>query len=151
MRPAVIPFFSDELFRWCCWDESGVSDGWERKIKYNVKEYEQLVGRVEEIVERLQVRAVDVEKVAWVLGRAGADMDIGGKEEEAEQAKSKDDGGFKDKKLVNEKPDKETAKKQSEDAKEIVFEQASTKRTKRKARASISPVEGVRKSTRLKK
>ncbi|KAG9190762.1 hypothetical protein G6011_08850 [Alternaria panax] len=49
LRPAEIPFFSDEMFRWCVWDEQIGSEkegkGWQRKIKYNLKEYEMLLER----------------------------------------------------------------------------------------------------------
>ena len=70
-----VPFFSDELFRWVCWDEKG---GWTRKIKYNVKEYEMLWDGVRDLRERLgrEVRAVDLEKVGFVCGRLGMDEDL---------------------------------------------------------------------------
>lgn len=75
-NPDNIPFFSDEVFRWCMWDESGKPGGWSRPIKYNVKEYEALLGRVGELVQRLEVRAVDIERVAWVLGKEGVDVGV---------------------------------------------------------------------------
>lgn len=72
--PENVPFFSDELFRWICWDEKS---GWGRKIKYDVKEYKELFEGVETVRERLKresgekegFRAVDLEKGAFVLGR----------------------------------------------------------------------------------
>jgi hypothetical protein len=73
--PETVPFFSDELFRWCTWDEPGSPNGWQRKIKYNIKEYEVLLKKVDTLVKRLNVQAVDAEKVAWVLGKAGIDID----------------------------------------------------------------------------
>lgn len=73
--PGQVPFFSDELFRWTMWDESGKPGGWQRVIKYSAKEYEALVKRVAKLVERLDVRAVDAEKVAWVLGKEKVDLE----------------------------------------------------------------------------
>ena len=70
----VVPFFSDELFRWC-FVEDGNGKGWDRKIKYDVKEYVQLYARVQELRQRFKnsfdrdVPAVEIEKVAYVLGK----------------------------------------------------------------------------------
>lgn len=72
--PDRAPFFSDELFRWCFY-EAGTRKGWDREIKYNLKEYLQLFEKVQDLRERLlaeyeyDVSAVDVEKVAYVLGK----------------------------------------------------------------------------------
>ncbi|CAO2658732.1 Nn.00g064550.m01.CDS01 [Neocucurbitaria sp. VM-36] len=148
MRPETVPFFSDELFRWCCWDEAGSPGGWGRKIKYNVKEYEQLSARVQEIVKRLGVRAVDVEKVAWVLGKDKVNV-TDGEEGEREQSDIKGDDVEDTKEVVKEKTSKKPAKKLSDDVK--TNSSTSIKGTKRKAREPISPVEGVRKSSRTKK
>jgi hypothetical protein len=134
-KPDEVPFFSDELFRWCVWDEEGSPGGWQRKIKYNVKEYEQLVEGVRALRERLggKVIAVDVEKVAWVLGREGVDVDVPG------------DG--------DEDVGEETAEKA--EAEESVTEKVEMKEvkkgTKRKVAKSEAPSEGTRKSTRTKK
>lgn len=70
-----VPFFSDELFRWVCWDEQA---GWKRKIKYDMKEYGMLWEGVERLREKLgrKVKAVDLEKVAYVCGRLGADKKL---------------------------------------------------------------------------
>jgi hypothetical protein len=46
--------------------------GWNRTIKYNKKEYGEFIRRVQGVIERLGVRAVDVERVGWVLGREKA-------------------------------------------------------------------------------
>ena len=150
MRPETVPFFSDELFRWCCWDEPGSPGGWGRKIKYNMKEYEQLLGHIKALVKRLGVRAVDVEKVAWVLGREKVDVSFG-EEGEAKQNSTKAEDEGKEKELVNEKAGKKVAKKQPDDVKGNAAKQASSKGTKRKAKEPVSPVGGVRKSTRTKK
>ncbi|ORX98541.1 hypothetical protein BCR34DRAFT_496052 [Clohesyomyces aquaticus] len=72
-----VPFFSDELLRWCMWDEG---EGWKRKIKYDIKEYAELAERIREVRKRLDVSAVEMERVAWVLGRNGVDMPAGSAE-----------------------------------------------------------------------
>ncbi|KAK3670532.1 hypothetical protein LTR78_009636 [Recurvomyces mirabilis] len=64
-----IPFFSDELFRWAFWNKSG----WEQKIKYTAKEYIELYTRVQEFRKRLDVPALSVEKVAYVLGKTAVE------------------------------------------------------------------------------
>jgi hypothetical protein len=131
--PDVVPFFSDELFRWCIWNESASPGGWQRKIKYNVKEYEMLLEKVDKLIERLGVRAVDVERVAWVLGKEGVVID------------DEDHGAGDEEK--NEKIEAEV----EEDAKEKEPRKPDTKGTKRKASESKPPVEGTRKSTRTKR
>ncbi|KAM7206769.1 Protein of unknown function (DUF1479) domain containing protein [Rhypophila sp. PSN 637] len=56
-------FFADEAFYWLC---CGGSKG---PIKYNLKEYMTLHDRAQAVSERLGVKAVDVERVAFVLMR----------------------------------------------------------------------------------
>lgn len=131
--PDTVPFFSDELFRWCAWDESGSPNGWQRKIKYNAKEYELVLAKVSALVKRLNVRAVDAEKVAWVLGKEGVNAD---EEKEEEIAKPK---------AVKE----DTEEDQIADTK--APKQKSKAGTKRKASEAKTPAEGTRKSTRTKK
>ncbi|MCJ1361620.1 hypothetical protein MMC16_000720 [Acarospora aff. strigata] len=74
--PSNVPFFSDELYRWICWDEG--KGGWGRGIRYEVAEYRSLVEGVGVVLGRLRgeggggdggVGAVELEKVAFVLGR----------------------------------------------------------------------------------
>jgi hypothetical protein len=79
LAPDWCPFFSDELYRWCVWDESdnGKGRGWKRKIAYTDKQYRVLFNKVWDARERLGVSAVEIEKVAWVLGRTGVDLDAG--------------------------------------------------------------------------
>lgn len=73
-NPKMAPFFSDELYRWCFWQE-GKGNGWDRTIKYTRKEYLALFVQVQRLRERLQlqssseVTAVELEKVAYVLGK----------------------------------------------------------------------------------
>jgi hypothetical protein len=89
--PDTAPFFSDELFRWCLF-EDGTGKGWDRKIKYDVKEYLELYDRVQEIKIRFKksfdrdVSAVEIEKVAYVLGKTatGGDSSANNKKRKAE-------------------------------------------------------------------
>ena len=73
-RPDQVPFFSDEAYRWIMHTGSSSSGGWDRPIKYNLKEYMEYVKGVSQLIERLDenVKAVDVERVGWVLGREKA-------------------------------------------------------------------------------
>lgn len=70
--PCLIPFFSDELFRYLQWEE-GKLQGWDRKIKYTLKEYMALYDKVLELRTRLESEAKvklsvqDLEKVAYVI------------------------------------------------------------------------------------
>lgn len=70
------PFFSDELFRWVCWDEA--RGGWKRKIKYDKKEYSMLWEGVKALRNRLGegVSAVDLEKCAYVCGKLAVDKKL---------------------------------------------------------------------------
>jgi hypothetical protein len=69
-------FFGDEVFRWLCWSEpqKGAS-GWGRKIAYNASEYKTLDKLASTLTARLNVEAVEVEKVGYVLGKENADID----------------------------------------------------------------------------
>ena len=157
--PDEVPFFSDEVFRWVMWGEKYATTGaagkvgtvkttaaaavvpagprgWKRPIGYNAKEYGEVVERVGEVVRRLGVRAVECERVAWVLGREG--VDVG--EEEGE-------GGEVEAGKLEEKGEENvvgSAKGESKD--EVPLK----KSTKRKADDGKPPVEGVRRSSRRK-
>ena len=78
--PDQAPFFSDELFRWAFWD-SGKGKGWDRPIKYTPKEYLELFQQVQELRERLEVKAVEAEKVAYVLGKRSSGIVKASKDE----------------------------------------------------------------------
>lgn len=145
MCPATIPFFSDELYRWCGWDQSGSPAGWDRKIKYNAKEYQMLLGHVEFRMKQLGVKAVDMEKVAWVLGKEKARVFTGEEADVGDVDIKRDEEG-----MIEEIGGK-AVKKRADDGGAKVSKEASTKGTKRKAREPISPVKGVRKSSRTKK
>jgi hypothetical protein len=131
--PGAVPFFSDELFRWSTWDEPGSPNGWQRKIKYNAKEYELLLKNVDVLVKRLNVQAVDAEKVAWVLGKESVDVD-------AEDDDAIDEAVLHAGEAEFEADVERTAPKQR-------FKSG----TKRKASEKNPQSEGTRKSTRTKK
>lgn len=59
--PGDVIFFGDEAFYWLC------GDGKRCPIKYNAKEYRQLNQSLRNLAERLHVKAVDAERVAYVL------------------------------------------------------------------------------------
>ncbi|KAK4242649.1 hypothetical protein C8A03DRAFT_39990 [Achaetomium macrosporum] len=63
---ANVLFFSDEAFYWLC------CDGSKAPIKYTQKEYAELNARAKALTKRLGVKAVDVERVAFVLMRQPA-------------------------------------------------------------------------------
>jgi hypothetical protein len=65
--PDDVTFFSDEAFYWLC------CDGKIAPIKYNAKEYRELDVEASKLAKRLSVRAVDVEKVAFVIMRQDDD------------------------------------------------------------------------------
>jgi hypothetical protein len=90
--PEHVPFFSDEMFRWLHWDgknADGTSNGikqagkgWSRQIGYTMKEYESLCLKGEQLQKRLSAGAksvdfLDIEKVAYVLGKEKADINEG--------------------------------------------------------------------------
>jgi hypothetical protein len=58
--PDCIPFFQDEMFAWFFPDAG--------KLKYNLKEYQLLFEAVTPVLTRLSCKAVELEKVAYVLG-----------------------------------------------------------------------------------
>ena len=74
--PQNVPFFSDELFRWLHWEDAK-NKGWDRSIKYSLKEYKQLLERMGELRERLkedggdaeEVSAEDIEKAAYNIAK----------------------------------------------------------------------------------
>ncbi|KAF2794684.1 hypothetical protein K505DRAFT_349155 [Melanomma pulvis-pyrius CBS 109.77] len=128
--PEAVPFFSDELLRWVTWEEGG---GWKRKIKYDVKEYAVLVQGVGKLRERLGVKAVDVERVAWVLGREGRDVGAGGGEggEKTEEEVTPNDGAKKSKSVKGKDETKvvgKGVKRKTEDGKTSEGARRSTRR-----------------------
>lgn len=59
--PENVIFFADEAFYWLC------SNGKRNPIKYNSKEYMDLTQKAQDLAKRLSVKAVDIERVAYVL------------------------------------------------------------------------------------
>ena len=64
-HPAEVPFFSDEAYYWLC------NDGRPESLKYNMKEYDMLIAESRHLMKRLDVSALDTEKVAYVLMKQG--------------------------------------------------------------------------------
>lgn len=88
--PINIPFFSDELFRYLHWSEAKAK-GWDRKINYSMKEYKDLYDRTQTLRQRLEkdsgnaVKAIDLEKMAYAIGKgAQKQKDLGKDTEEDE-------------------------------------------------------------------
>ena len=71
--PQSVPFFSDEAYRWLTCATSG--DPWTSNIKYNAKEFRQMLEASLGLCKKLGVDAVDVERVGWVLGHEKATLD----------------------------------------------------------------------------
>lgn len=67
-QPSFIPVFSDEGFRWALFEEK-IGAGWDRKIKYDAKEYAVYLEKMSEVAGRLGVEIEEVERVGFVLGR----------------------------------------------------------------------------------
>lgn len=63
--PDNVIFFADEAFYWLC------SNGRKDPIKYNANEYKALSQKAHELAARLGVKAVDIERVAYVLMNQG--------------------------------------------------------------------------------
>ncbi|KAH8883878.1 hypothetical protein GQ53DRAFT_771408 [Thozetella sp. PMI_491] len=61
--PEKAIFFADEAFYWLCCDSK------KDAIKYNGKEYKALSERTAVLAKRLRVKAVDIERVAFVIIR----------------------------------------------------------------------------------
>lgn len=154
-QPDTVPFFSDEVFRWTHWDEKGKT-GWGRSIKYNVSEYKEIVATVEELRKRLGVAAVDVEKVAYVLGKEGVDVDAemdegSGDEAEDKTAGTKIEEDDKVKKTEDEKDSKVGVVEGTEyKSKGDLASLTAKKGAKRKAEDAKAPAEGTRRSARRK-
>lgn len=92
--PQCVPFFSDEAYRWLTYTSG---DPWTSSIKYNAKEYRNMLQASLELCKRLGMDAVDVERVGWVLGHEKAKLDqVNGskrKQQEEEQEDAKEAPG----------------------------------------------------------
>jgi len=67
--PEDVIFFADEAFYWLC------CGGAKSPIKYNNKEYADLNSKARALSKRLGVKAVDIERVAFVLMRQQEEED----------------------------------------------------------------------------
>lgn len=89
--PVNVPFFSDELYRYLHWSEVK-SKGWDRKINYTMKEYRDLYDKTQELRQRLEkesgdvVKAIDLEKMAYALGKHAQHKKEGGVDDENDKA-----------------------------------------------------------------
>jgi hypothetical protein len=64
------------VFRWLSWEEPPKGPkGWGRRIGYTLSEYRQLDRLVGDFVKRLDVKAIEVEMVGYVLGKEEIDVD----------------------------------------------------------------------------
>ena len=166
LQPAEIPFFSDELFRWCVWDEEvgGAKEGkgWQRKIRYNLKEYDMLLERVKKLGPRLRqelgqkdttASAMDIERVAWVLGKEGVDVGVQDDEgvDEGTQVDEKKEKHEDEKEKKEEWEQDVPATKENDGDEEKVKKLAAKKGVKRKASEAKQPTEGTRRSMRTRK
>jgi hypothetical protein len=105
----AVPFFGDELFRWVC-----RAGDWGAKIAYSEKEYGLLWEGARKLAERVGrgdgVKMVELEKAAWVCGRAGVGGRVDGEKayvKEGEGGAEKTGGyaaGDKTKEAVEAKP-----------------------------------------------
>lgn len=142
--PDNAPFFSDELFRWVFWEE-GTGKGWDRQIKYTLKEYLELFERVQDRVSEGTLKAVDLERSAYVLGKtaAGKEGNIG--KNAAEKGATQGGSQPKDKKR----------KVKSEDADDVEPLAKKSRETpdgtQKKTKPTREQTAGTRSSTRLKK
>ncbi|KAK4451775.1 hypothetical protein QBC34DRAFT_378181 [Podospora aff. communis PSN243] len=116
-------FFADEAFYWLCL--GGVKGG----IKYTAKEYAMLSEKAKGVCERLGVRAVDVERVAFVLMReVGESMKEKGRGKEKKDVVKVEEG----KKGVSKAPVKAQGKRKAAAADESEDVKADpTRRSKR--------------------
>jgi hypothetical protein len=144
--PDNLPFFSDELFRWICWD---VQEGWQKKIKYDIKEYKELWEGLRKLKSRLggEISTVDLERCAWVIGKVATDkklQEVVSENSEAWTVKmfsAKDEGKpAEGKKAVAEKKVKPvTEKKEPAKRKATVAEEDAEPTTKTKSAAKKGP------------
>ena len=82
------------MFRWLSWDETPKGPkGWSRRIGYTLSEYRQLDQLAEHIVKRLEVKAIEVEMVGYVLGEETVDVDAQRMKGVATKVEEKEIGG----------------------------------------------------------
>jgi hypothetical protein len=131
------------------WDEPGTPGGWKRGIKYNNKEYEELLKRMGELRKRLGVRADHCEKVAWVLGKEGVDLDAAETEMESGNTVTEKEEDVKEGEVGEDvKKQTATAKPVPKASRKETKTPAKEKGAKRKAEEEKLAPEEVRRSGR---
>lgn len=144
--PDTAPFFSDELFRWCFYQD-GKGKGWDREIKYNLKEYLELFEKVQQLRARFEgdfkrfVSAVEIEKVAYVLGKQSV-VSTGSETKHGQKRKMKEESGEASKTTRIDPQEMETASQTSNNANGT---------EKRKGKAKVAQTEPTRRSQRTAK
>ncbi len=99
--PGSVIFFADEAFYWLC------CDGKKESAKYNTKEYKTLSGRAASLAKRLNVKAVDIERVAFVIVREHDDPgEAATKPSQSKSSQSKSTAPAKAPKKEKEQPEK---------------------------------------------
>jgi hypothetical protein len=152
-KPDDVPIFSDEAFRWVFF-EPGVGRGWDRKIKYDLKEYTQFVGKVKEIAERLKVKPNEVEIAGFVLGKGGLvkEESHGNVVEEKDRIKEKGEDTIENDqvKVAVEVPETPITKRKraTDDNQTDSPKKATTKQTKR-LRTTEKPAKAIASSGRV--
>lgn len=134
--PETLPFFSDELFRWAFWDSKSGA-GWDRKIKYSVKEYRELKEKVDELRDRIGKGAIEAEKVAYVLGKRELNLSTSLKSDQVSQETDASD-------IASRKPVPEKSKASDKNPKRKVaqvatLDEPSKAEPKRKKQKSVVP------------
>jgi hypothetical protein len=118
--PERVAFFGDEAFYWLC------SGGKKSPIKYNAKEYQALHEETQKLRDRLGVRAVDVERVTYViLNEKGEESPA--RVEDSKSRAAKEEPGAK----TSKQPVAKRKKEPVEETKEAVTSARRSKRTKR--------------------
>lgn len=134
--PEKLPFFSDELFRWAFWDRKSGS-GWDRKIKYSVKEYRELKEKVDGLRDRLGKGAIEAEKVAYVLGKREVDLSTPQKSGQVSR-KSDASDSIPPKNAANETKASHTDSKRKTDQVATPDEPSRPELTKKKPKTTVS-------------
>ncbi|KAL2423395.1 hypothetical protein ABEF95_008062 [Exophiala dermatitidis] len=123
-EPVHIPFFQDEMFMW--FFPATKSE----KLKYTQKEYVQLLGAVGPVLKKLGIKAVELEKVSYVLAHldvlepsqrnaleaALKSPDQASGSEASEQEKDHEDDGSSDRKPGNQLGTKKESKRDASEA-----------------------------------
>jgi len=142
-NPKELPFFSDELFRWAFWAD-GSGSRWDRKIKYSLKEYRDLVARVDKLRARIGRGALEAEKVAYVLGKRETWLGSSVEPDEDEMAAgSVDNVPVKRNATKTTNAEKTTAaspkRKVAEDEPELERRDTGSQPTKKKRKTPVAP------------